>query len=181
MSIKEIAKKSKIIRNVYYKIVEWKYNIATLISPKLNTKMRYKKVFGKRLDLENPKTFNEKIMWLKLNCYIKDPLVIKCADKYRVREYVEECGYKDILIDLIGVYDNAKDIPWEDLPNQFVLKWNYGAGMNIICTDKAEMDKNEVIRQMEKWRKNKIWLPYAELQYKYTPPKIVCETILNDN
>jgi hypothetical protein len=112
---------------------------------------------------------------------MKDPLVIKCADKYRVRDYVKQCGCGSILNELIGVYDSPKEIPWEELPNQFALKWNFGAGMNIICTDKSKMKKDDVIQQLEKWSKCKCWLSHSEMQYKYIPKKIIIEKYLEED
>ena len=61
-----------------------------------------------------------------------------------------------------------------------MFPWNFGAGMNIICTDKNAMDKNKVIKQLNKWGRSKYWLPYAEMQYKYTPKKIICEKLINE-
>ena len=156
------------------------FEMATIISPVLNTKMHYMRGFRKKLDLRNPKTLNENILWLKLNRYMKNPLVIQCADKYCVRDYVKQCGCEDILNTLIGVYDSVDEIDWDSLPNQFVLKWNFGAGMNVICTDKTKMNKNEILNQLRKWGKNKMWLLHSELQYKYIKKKIVCERLLND-
>lgn len=172
--------KNKDIMKIYRWLVDLKFSLLTIISPTLSTKIRYKQEFGKELDLNNPKTLNEKILWLKLNRYMKDPLVIQCADKYRVREYVTQCGCGEILNDLIGVYEKAEDVPWDSLPNQFVLKWNFGAGMNIICTDKNAMNKRKVIKQLKKWGKSKYWLPYAEMQYKYAKKKIICERLINE-
>lgn len=173
-------KENRKVQKIYSNIIDLKYSILTIISPTLSTKTRYKAAFGKELNLSDPKTLNEKILWLKLNRYMNDPLVIQCADKYRVREYLKQCGCSEILNELIGVYDKAEEIPWEQLPDQFVLKWNFGAGMNIICTDKNAMDKNKVIKQLNKWGRSKYWLPYAEMQYKYTPKKIICEKLINE-
>ena len=167
-----------VIKRLYVFFLDKVFCVATLISPELNTKMRYKSAFGKSLDLNNPRTLNEKILWLKLKYNDSNPLVVKCADKVKVREYVKQCGCEEILIDLIGVYESAEEIPWESLPNQFVLKWNFGAGMNIVCTDKSQMDKQSVIRQMKKWGKSKYWLPHSEMQYKYIPKRIICEKLL---
>lgn len=152
----------------------------TVISPTLNTKYWYKKRFKRELDLNNPKTLNEKVLWLKLNTYYKNPLVIQCADKYAVREYIKDCGCEELLVDAYGAYDKTEDIEWEDLPQQFVLKWNFGAGMNIICPDKSKMDKDATLKQLKKWGKRKYWLEQAEMQYKYAPRKIVCEKYLSD-
>lgn len=180
MNFKEQVKKIEWIRKIYYKFKEYKYSIATIISPELNTRIHYREVFGEKLNLENPQTFNEKILWLKLNKYIKDPLVAQCVDKVKVRDYVRNAGYEEILNEVIGIYDSAKDISWDKLPKQFVLKWNFGAGMNIVCSDKNKLDKDTTIKKMEKWGKNKYWLLNSEMQYKYTVKKIICEKYLSD-
>lgn len=160
------------VRDEYYKVL-------TLISPVLNTKMRYKRAFHRNLDLNNPITLNDKVLWLKLNRYMNNPLVIQCADKYRVRDYIKKCGCEEILIPLIGVWEKVEDIPWDDLPDKFVLKWNFGAGMNIVCTDKSKMNKKKTLKQLKKWGRCKYWLTHSEMQYKYMPKKIVCEELLN--
>ena len=156
------------------------FSTLTEISPALNTKVWYLLKYRKPLNMKNPQTLNEKLLWLKLEKYMNNPLVIQCADKAAVREYVEGCGCKDLLNDVIGIYDSADEIPWDELPNRFVLKWNFGAGYNIICKDKSQMDRNAVIAQMNQWDKIKYWLPYAEMQYKYIPHKIVCERFLEN-
>ena len=160
------------------KIKEQFWSAITVLSPKLNTKLHYRRVFGKKLDLDNPQTFNEKILWLKLKRYMHNPLVIQCADKYRVRDYVIKCGCGDILNELIGAYNSADEIPWQQLPKSFVLKWNFGAKMNFICLDKSKVSETEIVAQFRKWGKRKYWLQYSEMQYKYAPKKIVCEKLL---
>lgn len=180
MSIRDTLKKSKMIMNTHQKIMKAYCCALTLISPELNTRIRYRMVFGKKINLDNPQTLNEKILWLKLYRYMKDPLVIQCADKYRVREYVEKCGCGRILNELIGVWESANQIPWEELPNQFALKWNFGFGMNIICSDKKNLDPKKAVSQLRAWEKSKPWLPYSEMQYKYTPKKIICEKYLSE-
>lgn len=166
---------------IYRKALSIFFDVATLISPEFNTKARYRYIYKKKPDLKNPKTFNEKLLWLKLYKYQRDPLVIKCSDKYLVREYITQCGYNDILNDLIGVWDSVEQIPWESLPEKFALKWNFGAGMNIICSDKSKLNKNEVTAKLKKWSKNKCWLSHSELHYKYIPKKIICERFLESD
>lgn len=160
------------------KLLNWYYSCLTLISPTLNTKVRYYRVFRKKLDLTNPVTFHDKLLWLKLNQYIHDPLVAQCADKYRVRQYVAQCSCSALLNELYGVYSSAGEIDWDALPDRFVLKWNFGAGMNIICPDKHQLDRKKALRKLEKWGRSHCWLPAAELQYKGTPKKILCEKYL---
>lgn len=181
MSLKEKLKKNKTVMNLYSFYTKVVYGTATIISPKLNTKMHYRQVYGRKINLENPQTFSEKLLWLKLNKYNNNPLVIRCADKYAVRQYIEDCGCSEILNDLIGVWNKAEDIPWDDLPEKFVLKWNFGAGMNIICDDKSKLDKDATIKKLKKWGKCKYWLLHSEMQYKYAPKKIIGEKFLSND
>lgn len=169
-----------LIHNIHASLINSYYQIATLISPKLNTELRYKQVYRRKIDLKNPKTFSEKLLWLKLYDYNNNPLVAQCADKFRVREYVKKCGYEDILNELIGVYSSVDEIPWDQLPNQFVLKWNFGAGMNIVCTDKKNANVRDMSKQLRRWGKNKYWLTHSEMQYKNIEKKIICEKYLSD-
>ena len=151
----------------------------TLISPKLNTKFLYWRRLGKKLDLNNPKTSNEKVLWLKFNTYYKNPLVIQCADKYAVREYVEKCGCGEILNDLYGVYDKVSDINFDKFPNKFVMKLNYGCGMNLICTDKSALNIKKTKRMLGRWMRSLQHLRLSEMHYSYIPKKIICEKFLD--
>ena len=150
------------------------FNTATRISPVLNTQLRFLQVNKRFANLKSPQSLTEKLSWLKLNYYNTDPLVIKCADKFCVREYVKECGFEDNLIPVIATYSSPKEICWEKLPNKFVLKWNFGSGYNILCKDKRTFDTAEAIKKLKKWQKNNYHLKYAELQYK----NIACKTII---
>lgn len=150
-----------------------------MISPIWNTKFNYLLEFHKKLDLDNPDTFYGKICWLKLNLYNNSNLVKQCADKYKVREYISSIGYSDILNGIIGVYDDPDEIKWNELPNRFVIKWNFGAGFNIVCDDKEKLDINHTIRQLKKWKRNKYWLPFSEMQYNI-PKKLLIEEFLHD-
>ena len=170
--------KVSVARSLYRKMRNTVFSMSTFISPTLNTKLRYRYLFKKKLNLKTPQTFNEKLLWLKLKTYNKNPLVIQCADKYRVRDYVKDCGYADTLIEMLGVWDCAEKIPWDELPEKFVLKWNFGAGMNIVCKDKNSFEKAQVVKQMNQWKKNKYWLSHSEMQYKYMSKKIICEKYL---
>lgn len=152
--------------------------LLTDISPVLNTRMRYRHYYKKKLNLDNPSTFNEKLLWLKLNRYANDPLVKQCADKYAVRQYITNNGYGDILVPLIGVYDSPHQIDFEGLPDQFALKWNFGCGYNIICKDKNTLDIPHTVQQLEEWGKIKYYRYNAEMQYKGVKHKIICEEYL---
>ena len=105
--------------------------------------LQYRRHTGRRLNLKNPQRFTEKLQLYKLK--YRNPLMLRCTDKYEVRSVVKEMGLADILIPLIGVYDSAEAIDFEKLPMQFVAKTTDGGGGNqvFICRDKRELDKNE--------------------------------------
>ena len=171
----------KLIKKIVIIIDDFLLSLITIVSPKLNSSIRYRRCFHKKLDLNSPKTFNEKLIWLKLYEYPKNSLVVMCSDKYLVRKYIEKCGLYEILNDLLFVYDSVNDICWDKLPSQFVLKWNFGAGYNIICKEKNELNKEKTIKKLKKWGKKKYWLPNSELHYKGINKKIICEKFLKDD
>lgn len=153
----------------------------TRISPKLNTYVLYRVKFHRRLNLKNPRTLNEKILWLKFNTYWENVNVKKCADKFEVREYIKEIGCEEILNDLIAVYEKVDDIEWEFLPQQFVIKLNVGCGCNLIIQNKSEYSFLEVKKKIKKWMKIKHYLGYSEMQYKGVKPYILVENYLKNN
>ena len=114
-------------------------------------KFQYRVKTGHRLNLKSPKRFTEKLQWYKL--YYHDPLMIKCVDKYDVREYVKGKGLERILIPCYGVFDSADQIDWEALPEQFVLKDTLGGGGNavIIIENKSAADIAALTTKAEKW------------------------------
>lgn len=97
--------------------------------------------------------------------YNKDPLVKQCADKYAVRQYVEKLGLGKILIPLLGIYSKPEDIEWNKLPERFVIKWNFGCHLNIICKDKSLLDIPTTIKILNKWKRKTFHLDHSELQY----------------
>lgn len=176
MSIKQKLKNSKSFMKIYNKLLPY----YCIYFTKPAVKMLYKQTFQKPLDLENPRDLNEKINWLKIYKYKSDPLVAQCADKYRVREYVKKCGCPEILNELYGVYYNYKDIDFNKLPNQFVLKLNRGAGMNLICADKNKLDELKVQKTLKSWFHAECGERYGELHYRNSKPCIICEKYLGD-
>lgn len=134
---------------------------------------------GNILDLNNPKTFNEKIQWLKL--YDSTPLKTRLADKYLVRDWVKEKIGEQYLIPLLGVWDKYDDIDFDKLPDQFVLKCNHGSGYNIIVDDKSKFNKKEARKKINKWMKeNFAYKAGFELHYSGIPRKIIAEEYVDD-
>ena len=180
-NLKQTLKKNKTIFALHQRLQKLKFQAVSqlsVVAPETVSKIRYKNVFGTELNLENPKTFNEKLMWLKLRKYANHPLVSQCSDKYAVREYVEKCGLGHTLNDLLGVWDKASDIDWERLPQRFAIKCNHGCGYNLICQDKAKFDVKKATEQLNIWMKEDFWKEYAEVHYKTIPKKIICEKYL---
>lgn len=123
---------------------------------------------GRKLNLKAPTRFSEKLQWYKL--YYRDPLMVKCVDKYDVREYVKEKGLEHILIPCIGVYNSVDEIDWESLPKQFVIKDTLGGGGGsvIIVKDKSKTDLNNIKMKADSWLRlnlNKTKSPGREWPY----------------
>lgn len=142
-------------------------------------KYLYKKSTGKKLNLKNPKDFNEKIQWLKI--YSDTTQWTELADKYKVREYVKKCGLENILVKLYGVWERADEIDFNKLPDKFVLKTNNSFGKNILVYDKSELDIDNTRRQLNKWVKEKYGLITFEPHYWNIPRRIIAEEFLLDN
>ncbi|WP_018757574.1 ATP-grasp fold amidoligase family protein [Paenibacillus terrigena] len=177
-ALKETIRRQESLMNMYKFLNQRINNAIYQISPVLLTKKLYKETMGTRLDLVNPKDFNEKLQWLKL--YWQHPLVAKCADKYTVREYIEECGYSEILNELYGVYDQSQDVDFGALPNQFAIKCTHGCGFNIICSDLSAVNTEEMREKLDGWMKTRYSLVAAEVQYDKMKPRIICEKYLGD-
>ena len=148
--------------------------------PVYRSKRLYKKMTGRKLNITNPQTLNEKLMY-KFNLYWKNEVVNRCTDKYQVREYVEKNGLGHLLNEVYGVWDEPEDIEWDKLPERFVLKLNTGSGANIICKDKNLLDKKATIKQLKKWsKKNYGYLTAEQGIYYNQPMKIIAEKYIDN-
>ena len=142
---------------------------------------QFKKNLGYEPNLDNPQTFNEKLTWEKL--YYRNPLMTKCADKVCARDYFLEKvpdGEK-YLVKQYGVYDSPDEIDFASLPNEFVLKSNWGSGCQIIVRDKSTFDIEKAKQEMVRWMKKESnhYFSSFETGYKDIVPKIVVEEFLN--
>lgn len=141
-------------------------------------KLTYKKKFGKELNLENPKSFNEKNNWRKL--YDRCPEYSVMADKYKMKAYVEEkCG-KGHTIPLLDVWSKTEDICIDNLPDQFVLKPNHAGGV-IVCKNKASFDIVKAKKELRNSLKKDYSLSSREWPYKDIERKVICEEYIDDN
>lgn len=174
--IKKALKENKLTKGVYKalsNIYNYKYKI---MSDEKFAKTKYEKRMGLKLDLDNPKTFDDKIWWLKINYH--NPLITMCSDKYWVRDYVKMCGFPDILIELYGVYDKFEDIDFEKLPNRFFIKTNHGSGTNIIYDKSKNFEFEKYRKIFNKSLNNNYYYVHREWGYKNIEPKIICEKVL---
>lgn len=149
-----------------------------LVSDERYLKKQYKTYIGKSLNLENPKSFNEKLQWLKL--YDRKPEYTIMVDKYLVRDYIAKQIGEEYLIPLLGVWDRADDIDFDALPEQFVLKCNHDSGNVFICKDKQNFPKNEIKKKLKKALKKNLFWWGREWPYKNVPRKMIAEKYMVD-
>ena len=130
-------------------------------------------ITGEVLNLENPKTFNEKIQWMKL--YDSTPLKTRLADKYLVRKWVKDKIGEKYLVPLLGVWDSFDEINFDLLPNQFVLKCNHGCGYNYIVKDKSTFNIDDARQKINAWLNENYEFLGFEMHYAGIPKKIIAE------
>ena len=121
---------------------------------------------GYPLNLRTPKSFNEKIQWLKL--YDRKPLYTCLVDKIEVKQYVASIIGKEHVIKTLAIWNKAEDIDISELPNRFVLKCNNGAGNNgvVICKDKSTFDLNAAKKKLSRGMRRDGWMYLKEWPYK---------------
>lgn len=152
-----------------------------LTSPEFVSKIYFRLIMGYKLNLKHPKTLNEKLQWLKLNKWPYDKKAIQCADKYAVRQFIKDKQRSEILNDILYVWEDADEIVWDELPNEFVLKCNHGCGYNIICKNKKELDEKETRDKLRSWMNEDFSEFNAEPHYGKIKRRIICEKYLGDN
>ena len=148
-----------------------------VVSDEKAVRKYFKRKTGRELDYSNLISFADKLNWYKLNH--KNPLMIQCADKYAVRDYVTGCGYPEILNELYGVYSKVEDIDLNSLPGKFVLKAAHGSHMNIIYPD-TQYSWWQCKLLMKSWLKQDIYWSGREWVYKDMPKRIIAERYLED-
>lgn len=139
-------------------------------------KLQYKIATGRKLNLAKPQRYTEKLQKYKLD--YRNPIMTQCADKYEVRKYIEEKGFENILVPLIGVYDNANDIVFDKMPEKFVMKTTNGSHTNLFCLDKNSFDFNEAKIKLNDWLNRDVISPGREWAYHGIKPKIICEELI---
>lgn len=148
------------------------------ISDKTYLKLLYETRIGKKLNLKNPITFDEKLQWLKL--YDRKDEYTVWADKYEVRNYVAEKLGEQYLIPLLGVWNSADELKLDDLPEQFVLKCTHDSASVCICTNKKNFDWNAAMDKLQKSLNQNYYWHSREWPYKNITPRIIAEAYMTD-
>ena len=142
-------------------------------------KKAFKIKVGRNLDLQNPRTYNEKLQWLKL--YNHDPRYTTLVDKYEVKSYVADKIGEEYLIPTLGVWDRFEDIDFSSLPEQFVLKCTHDSGGLVICKDRESLDKDAAKRKIVRCLNQNFYFQNREWPYKNVRPRIIAEQYMEDS
>lgn len=167
------------MKNFIELIKNWFHIVCVKIDPRIEMARCYHKTFHCWPSFKNPVDLVEKIYWLQLNT--DTSLWTKCADKYRVREYIKQCGCSEVLNDLYGVWDSEGDFSIESLPNEFVLKSTNGCGQVMVIKDESLVDITELKKTLKEWLHLSFGYSGGELHYTKIKPKIIAEKLLHDN
>lgn len=152
-----------------------------LIPDRWEIKYHFKKLVGYAPNLRNPQSFNEKIQWLKLND--RNKRYADLIDKFKVKDIVKNIlGEEYVIPTLFGPYKDATDIPWNELPNQFVLKCNHDAASVIVCKDKSSLDIANAISKLNSCLKKNYYNNLGkQWGYKHVEPCVFVEQYMQDN
>ena len=150
------------------------------LSPTLYVKLQYRYITHHPLNLKEPVRYTEKLQYLRLYVYPKDPLVSQCAGRVGVREYLTSLGHEDLLVPVLGIYDDFDDIDFDSLPKSFVIKTSHSSQWNLIVRDKANLDIPKARKQFKKWLRKDYGKYTVERHYSPIKPQIVIEEFLGD-
>lgn len=153
--------------------------ISRLIPDEPYIKLKYYWAFGKWPDLKHPKTFNEKLQWLKL--HDRNRSHINMVDKYEAKKFISSKIGDKYVVPTYGIWDSFDEIEFDLLPNQFVLKTTHDCGGVLVCKDKDKMDRTYIKEFLEKHLSFNYYWQSREWPYKYVKPRIMAEALLFDN
>ncbi len=160
-------------------IVAFDQHIASIIPDRLYIESRFRTMVGYPLDLNNPRTFNEKVQWYKL--YYRNPLMTTCADKYLVKSYVRECGLGYLVTPVIGVWDKPEDIEFNKLPDECFIKCNHNSNGAIHWRREMIGEKQSTIGKLNKLLKKNGYKANREWAYKNIKPVIFAEEMIESS
>ena len=153
--------------------------LLSFLPDKVYIELYYLAQFKHFCNLKDPRTYNEKINWLKLND--RNPEYTKMVDKYEAKKYVEDIIGKEYIIPTLGIWNNFDDIDFDKLPNQFVLKCTHDSEGVVIVKDKSKFDKNQARKKINKSLKCNFYYIGREWPYKNIQPRIIAEEYMEDD
>ena len=145
---------------------------------RLFLKIVYRHSMGTELNLDQPRTFSEKLQWLKL--HDRNPEYTRMVDKYEAKKYVAGIIGEEYIIPTLAVYDSTSEINLDALPDKFVLKCTHDSGSVAICKDKKTFKKDEAFAMLEKGLSKNYFWQNREWPYKNVKPRIIAETYMED-
>lgn len=152
------------------------YRLARVVPDRWFIALKFRKNFGWWPNLRSPKTFNEKLNWLKL--HDRNPLYTTMVDKYEAKRYVASIIGEEYIIPTLGVWDRAEDIDFDSLPDKFVLKATHDSGRVVICRDKGKLNRTQAVADMRESLKRDFYAVTREWPYKNVKPRIIAENFL---
>ena len=154
-------------------------NAARISDDRKYIRWKYWLTFGEKCNLDNPKTFQEKLQWIKLND--RKPIYHQMVDKYDAKRFIAERVGEEYVIPTLGVWDRFEDVDFDSLPNQFIIKNTHDSGTYFICKDKSKLDIKEVRKRLLiDSRKEDYYVFSREWPYKGLKHRIIAEPLLND-
>ena len=147
-----------------------------MLPDKMYLSLEYEYFLGKKINWNDPKTYNEKLQWLKI--YDRNPLYTKLVDKYEVKHYVEEIIGIEYIIPTYGVWNSFEEIPFDKLPDRFVLKCTHDSGSVFLIKNKAEIDYEDLRGKIDSSLRNNFYWFGREWPYKNVKPRILAEQML---
>ena len=162
---------SKLLRKI------WDYS-RRLLPNKLYLKIQFYYVYHRALNINHPKTYADKLAYLKT--HYKDERLSSLCDKYEVRNFVKKTIGEQYLVPLIGVYDSVDDIPWDSLPEKYVLKCTHDSQSIVLHQANEGFDRTLASNRLANHLKRNLFWYSREYPYKKIKPRIVCEEFLDD-
>lgn len=167
--------KQKIKDRIYNRLIRF---LMPFVSDRIYLKLLFKHRLGYKLNLDNPKSFNEKLQWLKLNDI--HPEYTQMVDKIEAKKYVASIIGDEYIIPTLGVWNSVDDIDWDLLPEQFVIKVSSDSGGIVVCKNKSNLDINKAIKKLKKGFGKNYYIYNKEYPYKNIKPRIIAEQYMED-
>ncbi len=170
----------KLVKNPNYRIrVFDKFGLYDHMPDEEYLKKMFLAWVGYPLNLDNPRTFNEKMQWLKI--HDRKDIYSTMVDKCLAKDYVSKKIGNDVIIPSLCIWDDVKDVDFDKLPNQFVIKCNHNSGLGMcICTDKTKANKQQIKINLSKGLRQDYYLKGREWPYKNIRRRILAEKYMVD-